>query len=156
MVRAIAAALSGADPDNAERYADNAGTLIARLTDLDTGLGLRLAPVADKPYIVFHDAYAYLETRYGLRAVGSVTVSPERPPGAKRVAAIRERIRNSQSICVFDEPQFPPRLVQTLTEGTGARTGTLDPLGLDLAAGPDLYFVLMDDLGDALATCLSG
>jgi zinc transport system substrate-binding protein len=43
--------------------------------------------------IVFHDAYHYLERRYGLAATGSVTVAPERKPGARRVEEIRAMIR---------------------------------------------------------------
>ena len=31
--------------------------------------------------------------------------------------------------CVFAEPQFEPRLVNTIIEGTSARAGILDPLG---------------------------
>jgi hypothetical protein len=37
---------------------------------------------------------------------------------------------------------------------TGADKGVLDPLGADLDAGPDQYFLLMRNLADALADCL--
>ncbi|MFO1358557.1 metal ABC transporter solute-binding protein, Zn/Mn family [Plasticicumulans sp.] len=83
------------------------------------------APLAGKPFIVFHDAYQYFEHRYGLTAVGSITVSPERKPSAQRIQAVRDRIRETGA-CVFAEPQFDSALVATLTEGTGARAGSLD------------------------------
>ena len=41
-----------------------------------------------------------------------------------------------------------------MIEGTNARKGVLDPLGADLDAGPDQYFLLMRNLADALADCL--
>lgn len=57
--------------------------------------------------------------------------------------------------CVFAEPQFEPRLVGTIIEGTGARSGVLDPLGAGIAPGPDAWFELMRALADGLHACLS-
>jgi zinc transport system substrate-binding protein len=34
------------------------------------------------------------------------------------------------------------------------RIGVLDPLGAELTPGPELYFVLLGRLANALATCL--
>jgi zinc transport system substrate-binding protein len=70
------------------------------------------------------------------------------------VSELRQRLRELGAVCVFAEPQFQPRLVETLVEGTGARAGTLDPLGADLPAGPEQYFQLMERLADALVACL--
>ena len=108
----------------------------------------------DIPFVVFHDAYQYFEKSYALRAVGSITVSAERRPGAKRVKEIRETIRSLGARCVFSEPQFSSAILDTLLEGTKTRTGTLDPLGAGLPAGPDAYFTLMRSLGSSLAECL--
>jgi hypothetical protein len=58
----------------------------------DATLAERFAPVRDVGFIVFHDAYQYLEHRYGLNALGSITVGPERMPGARRLSEIRARI----------------------------------------------------------------
>lgn len=156
MVRAIVAALGAADPGHAARYAANGARVEARLDALDAALRERLAPVADRPYVVFHDAYPYLEAAYGLRPVGAITVSPEQAPGARRIAELRDKVRELDAVCVFSEPQFQPRLVRTIVEGTGARTGVLDPLGADLPAGPQQYFRLMNRLAEALAGCLAG
>ena len=81
-----------------------------------------------------------------------ITVDAERAPGAKRIADIRAKIKALQARCVFSEPQFESRLVQTVIEGTGARTGVLDPLGVDLAEGEDSYFILLHNLADNLIT----
>lgn len=153
MVRAMADALSRVDPEHASVYWTNAAALESRLHALDEELEEAFAPVRDRGFIVFHDAWQYLDTRYGLRAVGSVTVNPERAPGAARLAEIRERIVDARATCVFAEPQFEPRLVHTLIEGTGAGTGTLDPLGAALEGGPDLYFELMRANATAFRAC---
>ena len=78
------------------------------------------------------------------------------PPGAKRLAALRARLREFGGLCVFAEPQFRPAVVAALAEGTGARAATLDPLGATLAPGPEAYFALMRKLADALVDCLEG
>jgi zinc transport system substrate-binding protein len=155
IVAAAARALAAADPANGARYRANAARTQEALSALDARLGALLAPVKTVPYLVFHDAYQYLERRYGLAAAGAITVAPERKPGARRVKEIRARIAAAGVACVFAEPQFEPGLVRTLVEGTGARTGVLDPLGADLAEGPGLYAAMMERLAGALARCLA-
>ena len=101
------------------------------------------------------DAYAYLEARYGLKSLGALSLSPERPPGARRLAEIRERIRESGALCLFSEPQFEPALARAAAENSDARLAELDPLGADIPAGPDAYFTLMRRLATALSGCLT-
>ena len=153
IVGAMADALSRLHPERASVYQQNAAALQVRLRDLDAELKEAFSPVSDRGFIVFHDAWQYPEIRYDLRAVGSVTVSPDQAPGAARLGEIREKITSAKATCVFAEPQFEPRLVRTLVDGTGARTGTLDPLGAALEAGPDLYFELMRANARAFRTC---
>ncbi len=154
MVAAIAETLIAADPDNAEHYRANAGRLNARLVALDHELRAALAPIRDRPYVVFHDAYPYFERRYGLTPVGSLTVDPDRKPSAKRVTGIRETIAATGAVCVFSEPQFEPAIVGTVIEGTAAKTAVLDPLGAGLTAGADAYFQLMRGLAVSMTGCL--
>ncbi|HYC03292.1 MAG TPA: zinc ABC transporter substrate-binding protein [Azospirillaceae bacterium] len=156
MAEAMAAALVRADPANAARYQANLATLSADLDALDRELEGVLAPVRTKPFVVFHDAYHYLEDRYGLNAVGALTVNPERPPGAARLSELRARIRDLGAACVFAEPQFEPALVDTLIAGTPARKGVLDPEGAAIPDGPELYFALMRANARALTGCLGG
>ena len=108
------------------------------------------------PFLVFHDAYHYFEARFGITAAGSVTVSPESPPSARRVVEVRARIRGQGARCVFAEPQFQPTLLRVLVEGTPAKVGVLDPLGVALEPGPDLYFQLLENLAGGLQRCLDG
>jgi zinc transport system substrate-binding protein len=154
IVAAMAEALAAADPANAAGYRSNAMTLQSKLDALDTDLRNRLDTVKTQPFVVFHDAYQYLEARYGLRALGSITVSAERAAGARRIKQIRDQIGASQHICIFAEPQFEPKLVQMLAGETGAKTGVLDPEGSTLQSGPDLHFNLMRALADNLIDCL--
>lgn len=155
MLEAIVAALVEVDPGRAGLYRSNADRTQARLRDLDGELRSALTPLASRPYIVFHDAYGYLENRYGLTSVGSMTVNPERQPSVQRVAAVRKRIIESNAACIFSEPQFEPALIDVLIEGTNTRVGVLDAEGgIGVPPGPDAYFKIMQDLGKALKGCL--
>lgn len=156
MIWAMAKALGTVDPDQASVYLSNAREVQRRIQLLDIDLRTRLRTVRDVPYVVFHDAYQYFERRYGLNSVGTVSAGPGRIQGARSILEIRERIRRDGVVCVFSEPQFKPSLVETLVEGTKARTGTLDPLGVDLKPGPELYDRLMRNLGESFLRNLSG
>lgn len=155
LVDRIAQVLSAKEPANAARFAANAATLKTKLDELSTELARELAPVAGKPYIVFHDALQYFERRYKLRVAGSISISPDVPPSAKRLSTLRKKIASLGAVCVFAEPQFDTRLVDNLIEGTRARTGTIDPEGLKIEAGPDLYFALLRNLAQDLKNCLT-
>ncbi|MFM9851048.1 MAG: zinc ABC transporter substrate-binding protein [Hyphomicrobiaceae bacterium] len=151
----IASVLATEAPEHAARFKENADAVSRSLDQLDVELRQTLKPIAGRPYIVFHDAYHYLEGRYGLTAAGAVTVSPEIAPSAKRLSELRKKISTLKAVCVFAEPQFEPKLVRTITEGTSARTGTLDYLGASLKPGPDLYFNVLRSLAADLKACLS-
>jgi len=154
IVEKTAAALAEIDPVHQQQYQKNAAQLKVRLDSLHAQLKTKLAPVKNVPYVVFHDAYQYFEGTYGLNAVGSITIDPERKPGARRIREIREKIKGLNARCVFSEPQFEPRLVATVIEGSGARTGVLDPIGAELPAGPETYFLLLNALADNLVAGL--
>ena len=156
IVHEIEEALVKADPEHASIYETNAHKMMEKLDTLTAELREELEPVHEKGFIVFHDAHQYFEQRFDLAAIGSITVSPEAMPGAERVSELREKILELNATCVFSEPQFEPKLVETLVEGTGARTGVLDPLGATLAKGPGLYFQLIRNMASSLKKCLSG
>ena len=155
MAMEIEKVLAKADPDNARTYKENAAALLQQIDALDAQLAATLEPVRNKPFVVFHDAYQYFEHRYGITVAGSITVSPETMPGAERVAEIHKKVTELGATCVFAEPQFEPKLVAVVTEGTSARSGTLDPEAATLTQGPDLYFQLMEGLAASMKDCLS-
>ncbi len=154
MVREIADTLSDADPANRSLYETNARQYQRRLEELTRQLAGDLADARGKPFIVFHDAYQYFEDRFGLTPGGSIVVSPEQTPGAKRLLELRDKVRHAGVGCVLAEPQFNPRIVDVIIEGTSARSGSVDPLGSTLESGPDLYFGLLEEMATSFHDCL--
>lgn len=155
LAKEISVALSQADPSNAPRYAANLASLESELDSLATEIKATVAPVKDKPIVVFHDAYQYFENEFGIRVAGSITVSPEALPGAARISEIHDKLAKLGASCVFAEPQFEPKLVNVVVEGTSAKTGTLDPEASTLTEGPALYFELMRGIAGSIRSCLS-
>ncbi|MGI9302567.1 MAG: zinc ABC transporter substrate-binding protein [Gammaproteobacteria bacterium] len=155
IVSYLAHEFSRADPANAASYNSNETETLARLEQLDLSVRQRLAPVAEVPYIVFHDAYRYFEMRYGLSQAGAFTMDPTRPPGARRVREMRKRLEASGTRCIFVEPQFRPALLRSVANDTGASIGVLDPVGAGIAPGPNAYFLLIERMAQALSACLA-
>ena len=122
---------------------------------LDTQLARNLKPAGATSYLLFHDAFHYFEAHYGLSPMGAVTVASDRPPGVRRVEILRARIKAAGAICVFSTPQFSPRLLPTLTEGSAARSAVLDDFGADIPPGPRLYEALLARIAQSLQSCLT-
>jgi len=155
MVAVIAEALAEVDPENAATYRANAATTTQGLDALTAEIAADLEPIRTRPFIVFHDAYQYFEQRFGLSVAGTITVSPDAMPGAARVNEIRAKLGELDAACVFAEPQFDPRIVGVMIEGTSARAGTLDPEGAALQEGPALYGELLRAMARDLTACLT-
>lgn len=146
----MAADLAQADPANAARYQSNLAAFAVRLDALDQRLRARLDKVAGKPYFVFHEAYDYFEAAYGLKHAGVFSVAAEVQPGARHVAAMRERLQAAGPSCVFSEPPLRPRLAETLSAGLPVKLAEMDALG----ASAQSYEQLLEDLANALTGCL--
>ena len=155
MTSAIVAALSQAAPADAAKFAANGASVAADLDRLAAELDRDLAPVSTVPFVVFHDALQYFERRFKLTAVGSITVTPDAQPSAKRLSELRKKVQSLSAVCVFSEPHFQQKVAASVTEGTRARIGMLDPEGLSLQPGQGLYAALMRKLAADMKACLS-
>jgi zinc transport system substrate-binding protein len=155
MAAAMTRMLVQADPEHAQTYEKNQADLDARLDALSSQIKTELEPVKDKSFIVFHDAYQYYEKEFGVKVAGSITVSPESMPGAARLKKIHAKVAELNSTCVFAEPQFEPKLVQVVLEGTNAKSGVLDPEGGSYEKGEALYGDMMLGIARSLKDCLA-
>ena len=145
--------LSEFDPENAQTYHSNGKKTILRLSDLNIQLETKMSSVSSKSYIVFHDAYQYFEKRYQLNPIASVTVSSGTSTSVGRLIDIRKKIKIKKVLCIFTEPQFSPKLVQTVISGTAVKKGILDPIGTSISPGPEMYFTLLNNISHSISTC---
>lgn len=151
----MAADLAKLDDANAGRYAANLKAFEARLDALDGRIRPQLAALQGKPYFVFHEAFDYFEAAYGLKHAGVFSVLSEVQPGARHVAAMRERLQQTGPSCVFSEPPLRPRLAETLTAGLPVKLAELDALGGTLPVSASGYELLLENLANGLSECLN-
>jgi zinc transport system substrate-binding protein len=153
---AISAELSRLDPENAATYAANAAAAKAALEDTEAKIRTTLAPVGDAPIVVFHDAYGYFASHFGVNIAGTIALGDAAAPGAGHLAEIHAQLEQAGAICIFPETQHDPAYVETVVEGTGVRVGDmLDPSGTSLAYGPGLYDALLTGLAATIADCVT-
>ena len=133
MVHEIAHELSELDPSNKETYEANANRTLKSLDKLIEDVDK--AVPKDISYIVFHDAYQYFEKRFGVSSAGALTLNPDVLPGAKQIADVQDLISDKGIKCIFSEPQYNPKIIETLASDMNISTGIMDPLGayLDLS-----------------------
>ena len=147
--------LSKADPDNASAYHANAKAAKSEIRAAMADVEGRIAGIKGRGFVVFHDAYHYFEHRFGIEAAGAISIGDASSPSPARVREIQDLLKDTNAACVFAEPQFEPKLIAVVTEGTKVRSGTLDPLGTDLQPGAGFYPALITSLAGSLADCLS-
>nr|WP_244668508.1 zinc ABC transporter substrate-binding protein [Candidatus Liberibacter africanus] len=147
----VAEELIKRDPDNKIIYEKNEEEFKSKLYNLDTELRDVLRKVKGRNIIVFHEAYLYFASHYDLHIVTfpmrhSVFV------GAKSLQNIRDKIIMNKTSCIFYDPEFDPKIIHSLTEGTNVASAMLDPEGTLLEESPDLYFQLMKNISNSIAT----
>ncbi len=141
-------------PENAKTYSQNANQMIKRINQIKDELKNELSGIKDKPYVVFHDAYQYFETSFDLNAVGSVALEGDIASSPKQISFIKDKIVKLKASCVFQEPQFDSKLVKIVVEGTNAKIGTLDPLGVNIKSEESFYLQLLKNMAKSLKECL--
>ncbi len=152
----VASHLGKVDPANAATYTRNAAAYVLSLDQLETEIAGITQSLAGKPFIVFHDAYPYFETRFGLNAVGSIADASAAAPSAKRLKEIKDKLEQTQALCVFREPQFDTKYVDVVLEDSKARQGVLDAMGYDLTPGPAAYAEILRNIARNARACLGG
>ena len=151
MVLEISHELSEADPDNAAKYEQNENKTIASLNNLINEINSSIPK--DASYVVFHDAYQYFENRFGVSSAGALTLNPDVLPGAKQIDAIQDLIQDKNIKCIFSEPQYNPKIIETLAADMKISTGIMDPLGAFIDQGPEMYNQLILNIANPLKDC---
>ncbi|MFQ0973795.1 zinc ABC transporter substrate-binding protein ZnuA [Gilliamella sp. CG35] len=141
-------------PDKKIKIDENLNEFTIKLSETEQNIAKKLINVQNRGYFVFHDAYGYFESQFRLKNLGSFTINPAVQPGAQKVYAIQQKLKEHQAVCVFIEPQFSPAIIEKLVNGTNVRIGELNPLGTDIMPSKDAYFQFLMKLTQQLLDCL--
>lgn len=123
-VRAIRDALAKIDPADRDLFARNAQAYDRQLLGLEREIAKRIAtiPPASRTMIVFHNAWQYYDDRFGLRTLGVIELAPGQEPNPSYVAELVRLARANHVRAVFAEPEYSPKLIQTLAESAAIKT----------------------------------
>ncbi|MDC0978455.1 zinc ABC transporter substrate-binding protein [Candidatus Pelagibacter sp.] len=151
MLNEMAEHLIENDPKNEAKYKSNLDKALKDIDKLTIEVMTELNNSVSS--IVFHDAYQYFEKRFNVNVLGAFTVNTDVMPGAEQLAEIREIIEHDKVACVFSEPQFNPDIINAVAKDMKIKTGVLDPLGVTLDSGKDLYFKLIRNMSASFKSC---
>jgi zinc transport system substrate-binding protein len=151
---AIAVALANADPGNAAQYAANAAAARDGLDRAVTDASARLAPFRGATIVTTHDAFQYLEARWGLENAGTLSLASGAHPGPRQLAALRDRLATTGVRCILEDSREPSALLGPVAQNADVAHASIDPTGADLPPGPDLYSALITRISEVLEPCL--
>jgi zinc transport system substrate-binding protein len=147
----IAEVLAAVDPENEAVYTDNAAMFSIEISGLKSDVEDIVAPYRSRPFVVFHDAFHYFENRFEIEAIGAVSASDASAPSPARVAEVRDEMAAIGATCALTEPQFNAGILAALG---ATKSGELDPIGVTLEPGPQLYPMLLEIMATSLVNCL--
>ena len=116
MAKAMAKTLISVDPENKAKYKTNLAEFNAQMDTIDTVNLDKVKKAGKKPFFVFHNAYGYLEEKYGLQVAGYFTTNPDYQPGANHLVTLQGKLKSAGTACIFREPQFQPAYIDRLSE----------------------------------------
>ncbi|HHF6255325.1 TPA: zinc ABC transporter substrate-binding protein ZnuA [Haemophilus influenzae] len=151
----VADKLTAQFPDKKDLIAKNLSDFNRTLAEQSEKITAQLANVKDKGFYVFHDAYGYFNDAYGLKQTGYFTINPLVAPGAKTLAHIKEEIDEHKVNCLFAEPQFTPKVIESLAKNTKVNVGQLDPIGDKVTLGKNSYATFLQSTADSYMKCLA-
>jgi ABC-type Zn uptake system ZnuABC Zn-binding protein ZnuA len=128
----IAAGLSKADPEGAGVYFKNAKAYAGRMNALADEMAAAVKTLKNNRIVQPHGVFDYLARDIGLEVV-AVTQPHGQEPSAAEMLKLAGTIREKKAGAVFTEPQYSPKVGQTLAKETGIPAAVLDPV----ASGPE-------------------
>ena len=157
IARAVAGALSEADPANEATYTANAQAYVAEVAALDEDFRTGLSDCERTTIVTSHEAFGYLADAYGLTQVGILGLSPDAEPDPRRLAELRDLVEREGVTTIFAEELVSPKVAETLANEAGVQVAVLNPIeSLTEAhekAGED-YLSLMRENLDTLRKAL--
>lgn len=154
LVDELARALMDADNGRAHLYRRNRAKLLARVAELDRRLEYGYRGLKSGVGMAYFDTLQYFEQAYALKIRGVLAQSPEQPLQAINLLQSHARLKEGYYSCLLTERGMPMPELPLLTEGVDINIGVLDSLGSGFAAGPELYFQLMEENTAAIKGCL--
>lgn len=137
-VKNIADGLSKYNPENASKYEANANEYIAKLEALKSEMHQYIDTLPNRNIITFHEAFPYFAEEFDLNIVDILEAEPGTEPSPKQLEKTIEVAKNNNVKALFTEPQYIAKAATTISNETGIKLYTLDPV-VTGDSTPDAY-----------------
>jgi zinc transport system substrate-binding protein len=117
------------DPDNEEYYKQNLSGLLAELDALDSRISEILSGRENRKILVFHPAWAYFASEYGLEQVAVQEEGKE--PTLKSMEALIQQAVEEDIKVIFASPEFDTKSAEVIASEIGGEVVLLSPLPED-------------------------
>jgi manganese/zinc/iron transport system substrate-binding protein len=119
----IGAALSIADPANAETYKANTAAYVNELARLDLFAreSVSTIPQSSRIMVTAHDAFGYFGAAYGLEVLAIQGISTDSEASLKDINSLVDTLVARKVPAVFIESSVPRKTIDALIEGCAAR-----------------------------------
>jgi ABC-type Zn uptake system ZnuABC Zn-binding protein ZnuA len=146
------------DPAGESEYNENFRSFVEEIDETERYVFERLdaVPPENKHLITTHDGFAYFGSYYAVELTAVLIATPGQEPTADDLARITGRIRETEAVAVFTEPQLSAEneFLAQAAEETGAQVCTLYSDILDYRVKSYIDLIRFD--GDELYRCLGG
>jgi ABC-type Zn uptake system ZnuABC Zn-binding protein ZnuA len=137
----IAAALSAADPANADAYRANADAYVEALQALDAEISSIVAAVPEERRVLItnHEFLAYFAAAYGFEVIGTILpgATTDAEPDPQQITALIAQIREEGVPAIFAEVTANAQLAEVVAQEAGIQVVTaLYSEALSAADGP--------------------
>ena len=116
------------DPQNKERYEQNAKAYNEKLDALDMKIKSSLTSCNKDTFVPFHNAFTYLGERYGIKVMALGGLAPEAEASAAEIAEFVDYIQDNDIKVIFAEELVDPRLAEVIADEAGAEVLLFSPL----------------------------
>ena len=155
MAEEIERQLSLLFPEKKSYYQKNLIDLIDNIKNFDKKNRLRLAAINTIPYLVYHDAFQYFESHYGLNAKGAFITESNQSLSAKRLRTLNKLIKTEDIKCIFSDQQYDTSIPNKVAKHAGITTLALDPMGSNLTLSDGGYVQLLETISKNMLSCLN-
>lgn len=139
----IAETLARVDAANARTYAANRVRFVAELRRRLVIWQTRLAPLAGRALLAYHDTWPYFARRFRLNIIDVIEPKPGIPPSPARLAQLVRVIRQQQVVAILAQPADALSTARFVAEKSGARVALLAAGVGTIPAARD-YFAMLD------------
>ncbi len=135
--------LSNLDPENAQKYSENAVSISQKLDTLDRKFQRELAFCNKSIILTSHAAFGYLASDYNFTQIGISGLDPETEPTPSQIRELIDITKREKIKYIFYEDLVDPRVSQTIASEAGVDVLELSPL--EGSSDNKDYFQMMED-----------